>query len=173
MKTPATPVALVFLAASLPAGAATTVTMNEVDKSGVGDAIGEVTVRESDYGLVFSPDLEDLPPGLHGFHVHQKPSCKARSKDGEKKAAAAAGGHYAPEDADDHGAPWGDGHRGDLPALHVDDEGKADHPVLAPRLEMDDLEGRALVIHAGGDNYADQPEPLGGGGARIACGVVG
>ena len=23
----------------------------------------------------------------------------------------------------------------------------------------------------GGDNYADQPQPLGGGGGRIACGV--
>jgi Cu-Zn family superoxide dismutase len=28
------------------------------------------------------------------------------------------------------------------------------------------------MIHAGGDNYSDQPVPLGGGGARIACGVV-
>ena len=37
---------------------------------------------------------------------------------------------------------------------------------------MNDLYGRALVIHAGGDNYSDSPEPLGGGGARLACGVV-
>ena len=37
---------------------------------------------------------------------------------------------------------------------------------------MDDLEGRAVMIHAGGDNYSDQPKPLGGGGARVACGVV-
>jgi Cu-Zn family superoxide dismutase len=28
------------------------------------------------------------------------------------------------------------------------------------------------MIHAGGDNYADQPKPLGGGGERIACGVI-
>jgi Cu-Zn family superoxide dismutase len=27
-------------------------------------------------------------------------------------------------------------------------------------------------VHAGGDNYADEPQPLGGGGARTACGVV-
>ena len=25
---------------------------------------------------------------------------------------------------------------------------------------------------AGGDNHADHPAPLGGGGARVACGVV-
>jgi hypothetical protein len=28
------------------------------------------------------------------------------------------------------------------------------------------------MIHAGGDTYSDAPEPLGGGGPRIACGVV-
>jgi Cu-Zn family superoxide dismutase len=40
------------------------------------------------------------------------------------------------------------------------------------RLGVDDLRGHALMIHEGGDNYSDQPKPLGGGGARIACGVV-
>ena len=44
--------------------------------------------------------------------------------------------------------------------------------VVAPRLKVSDLAGHALVIHAGGDNYSDQPAPLGGGGARIACGVI-
>jgi Cu-Zn family superoxide dismutase len=28
------------------------------------------------------------------------------------------------------------------------------------------------MVHAGGDNYDDTPAPLGGGGARIACGIV-
>ena len=37
---------------------------------------------------------------------------------------------------------------------------------------MEDVSGRALMIHEGGDNYADEPKPLGGGGARIACGVI-
>jgi Cu-Zn family superoxide dismutase len=32
--------------------------------------------------------------------------------------------------------------------------------------------GNELVIHIGGDNYSDQPQPLGGGGARIACGAI-
>jgi len=34
------------------------------------------------------------------------------------------------------------------------------------------MRGRAFVIHEGGDNFSDQPKPLGGGGARIACGVL-
>lgn len=82
------------------------------------------------------------------------------------------GGHYAPDSSENHGPPWGEGHLGDLPALFVDGEGNAHHPVLAPRLEMDDLQGRSLMIHAGGDNYSDEPKPLGGGGERLACGVI-
>ena len=45
-------------------------------------------------------------------------------------------------------------------------------PVLAPRLKVSMLQGHALVVHEGGDNYSDLPLPLGGGGARFACGVV-
>ena len=46
--------------------------------------------------------------------------------------------------------------------------------LIAPRIKsLDALKGHALMIHAGGDNYADQPAPLGGGGARLACGVLG
>jgi hypothetical protein len=51
-------------------------------------------------------------------------------------------------------------------------DGKATLPVLAPRLKVADIKGKSLMIHAGGDNYSDAPAPLGGGGARVACGVV-
>jgi Cu-Zn family superoxide dismutase len=44
--------------------------------------------------------------------------------------------------------------------------------VLAPKLKVADLKGKSLMIHAGGDNYSDTPEVLGGGGARIACGAI-
>ena len=61
---------------------------------------------------------------------------------------------------------------GDLPALYVDPQGNATSPVLAPRLKMADLKRRSLMIHMAGDNYSDHPAPLGGGGARVACGVI-
>ena len=35
-----------------------------------------------------------------------------------------------------------------------------------------DFLGRSIMIHEGGDSYSDKPAPLGGGGARIACGVI-
>ena len=152
--------------------ASMSIPMHAVNADGVGERVGQVTVSESDHGLVFTPQLEGLDQGVHGFHVHQNASCEPAEKDGKMTAAAAAGGHYDPEKTGHHGTPWGDGHLGDLPSLYVDADGKATLPVLAPRLEMDDLEGRAVMIHAGGDNYSDQPKPLGGGGARVACGVV-
>lgn len=134
--------------------------------------IGDVTISESPYGLVFSPELRALPPGLHGFHLHQNASCASSEKDGVVTPVGAAGSHYDPDASGVHGTPWGDGHRGDLPPLYVDAEGSATQPVLAPRLKLADLPGRSLMVHAGGDNHADHPAPLGGGGARIACGVI-
>lgn len=146
--------------------------INAVDDNGIGAPAGQVIVTESKYGLIFKPVLSNLPIGLHGFHIHENPSCAPADKDGKKTAAMAAGGHLDPHKAGRHGAPWGDGHLGDLPALFVDDEGNAIQPLLAPRLKLADIKGRSLMIHAGGDNHADQPAAQGGGGARIFCGVI-
>lgn len=150
-----------------------TVQMNMVDENGTGKAVGQVVISETPYGVVFIPLLSGLPPGLHGFHVHENSSCESGEKDGKKVPALAAGGHYDPAGSKRHGVPWGDGHLGDLPGLYVDHAGNAGNPVLTPRLKLADLKNRSLMIHAGGDNHADHPAPLGGGGARLACGVIG
>ena len=166
---------VIALAAALLASnvwAGSEISMNMVDEKGVGTAIGSIAVADSKYGLVLTPALQGLPPGLHGFHLHQNPSCDAKEKDGKSVPALAAGGHLDPAGTNKHGEPWGEGHLGDLPPLYVDAAGKASQPVLAPRLKLADLAGRALMIHAGGDNHADHPAPLGGGGPRMACGVV-
>lgn len=149
------------------------VPMSAAEPGGAGADLGGIAVAESPHGLVFTPALEGLAPGLHGFHLHQNPDCSAGEKDGATVPALAAGGHLDPAGAGRHGTPWDDGHLGDLPPLFVAADGTATQPVLAPRLRsLDDLGGRALVIHAGGDNHADAPAPLGGGGARVACGVI-
>jgi Cu-Zn family superoxide dismutase len=154
------------------ASASAQVTINIVDERGVGAAIGSISTSDSRYGLVLTPSLHGLPPGLHGFHIHQNPSCDAKEKDGKWVPALAAGGHYDPAGSNKHGEPWGDGHLGDLPPLYVDSSGNASQPVLAPRLKVADLAGHSIMIHAGGDNHSDHPAPLGGGGARVACGVI-
>lgn len=165
-------ISVLLVAASLSASAQPPVTVHAVSEQGVGEEIGTIEISLSNYGMVFTPDLRGLSPGLHGFHLHRNPSCEPAEKDGKMVAALAAGGHYDPRLTGRHGAPWGMGHLGDLPPLFVDQDGAATQPVLAPRLKVEDLARRALVIHAGGDNHADDPAPLGGGGARVACGVL-
>jgi len=149
-----------------------TIRMFSINSQGAGEPIGTLTAENSPYGTVLHPDLEGLSPGLHGFHVHQNPSCDPAEKDGRTVAGLAAGGHYDPQNTGSHKGPYAQGHRGDLPALYFDPNGRADLPVLAPRIQISDLKGRALILHAGGDNYSDQPKALGGGGPRVACGIV-
>ena len=163
-----------LLAAAVPAFAAEiAVPLAMVDAHGIGPIAGTVQIVETAHGLAFHPALKGLAPGLHGFHVHEKPSCAPGEQNGVAVPALGAGGHLDPAATKKHGEPWGDGHLGDLPPLYVAVDGSATQPVLAPRLKLADLRGRSLVVHAGGDNHADHPAPLGGGGVRVACGVIG
>ena len=150
----------------------TVVEIRAAEPSGPGAVLGTVTITATPYGTLFTPSLSGLTPGIHGFHVHENPSCAPMDKDGKPVASLSAGGHYDPIKAGKHLGPYGDGHLGDLPPLYVDSQGKSTLPVLAPRLKITDVKGRSLMVHAGGDNFSDQPEPLGGGGARIGCGIV-
>lgn len=148
------------------------IVVKSVNNQGIGDSIGTVTFIETPKGLLIQPHLKNLSPGQHGFHIHENPSCEPDIKDGNATAALKAGGHLDPKHTGKHASPTGDGHLGDLPALVVSADGTATTALLAPRLNIDLIQNRTLMIHAGGDNYSDSPAPLGGGGARIACGVI-
>lgn len=127
--------------------------------------IGEILLQDTKNGLLITPTLQDLPPGIHGFHLHEYPNCAEHGM--------AAGGHYDPVQTQKHLGPYNDtGHQGDLPAIYSDEHGQATLPVLAPRLTVKNILRHSLVIHAGADNYQDSPKPLGGGGNRIACGSI-
>ena len=148
------------------------VTLQRIDANGIGESIGSVTAQDTDQGLVIYPNLAGLSPGEHGFHLHSTGSCEVgETAEGKAVAGLAAGGHWDPDETGQHLGPFGNGHRGDLSRLVVDGDGKTNTSVVAPRLSTADLKGKALIVHAGGDTYRDEP-PLGGGGARVACGVV-
>lgn len=142
------------------------------------DVLGTVRVIGLAEGVLLKPSIKGLRPGMHGFHVHENPSCdEDRSVDDydanpEPIAAADAGSHLDPGFTENHSGPYGEGHLGDLPNLYVNEDGLAEHPVYAPRLRMRDLKNRSLVIHANPDNYSDESEPNGGSGPRVACGVI-
>lgn len=136
-----------------------------VAEDGQGKSIGNIKLENSSCGVLLTPNLTDLPPGVHGFHIHVNPSCD--------KMGMAAGGHLDPASTGEHNGPYvKKGHLGDMPVLIVNQDGKATLPTLAPKFKLSDLKGHSIMIHAGGDNYSDTPEKLGGGGARIACGII-
>src|SRR3990167_1362107 len=126
--------------------------------------IGTIVAKKVSCGILFTPNLSKLSPGVHGFHIHKKPSCDNKGM--------AAGGHFDPHQTNQHQGPYQHGHSVDLPVLVVDQSGRATLPTLAPHLKFSQIKGHALMIHAGADNYSDQPEKLGGGGERIACGII-
>jgi Cu-Zn family superoxide dismutase len=166
--------ATTVMALAVPAAAQqATAEMHAVSAEGIGEEVGTVQLADSAEGLVIQTDLSGLPPGPHGLHLHSEGSCEpAQNDQGQMAAAMAAKGHYDPDSTGKHAGPEGEGHKGDLPVLEVAADGTAQVTLTATRLKLADAQGRALMIHAGGDNYSDEPKPLGGGGARIACGVI-
>lgn len=150
-----------------------TVDMYEALDSGNGASKGTITISQTPYGLLFTPNLTGLPANQHGFHIHENPDCSPGKQQDKIVPALAAGGHYDPLKSGKHLGPYTKGHLGDLPALVVNSDGTATYALLAPRLKsLDKIKGRSLMIHIGADNYADMPDKLGGGGARMICGII-
>lgn len=130
-----------------------------------GKSIGCVKADDTIYGVLFTPLLYHLSPGIHGFHVHQCASCAHQTP--------ASYDHLGMQGIELHNGPYkGNSHLGDLPVLIVNAKGKAELPVLAPRLKLMHIKGHTLMIDAGGDNYSDKPKIDGGGMYRIACGEI-
>lgn len=166
------------LAAALFATAASaedmTVKVYRTAEKGQGEMLGTIRFADGKDGLEIYPRLKGLPPGPHGFHIHENRSCAAKANpQGQMTLGLAAGGHYDPHKSGKHTGPHDKaGHLGDLPVLEVKPDGTVSGKIVAARLKVADIKKRSVMIHAGGDNYSDQPAALGGGGGRIACGVI-
>jgi Cu-Zn family superoxide dismutase len=128
--------------------------------------IGTVTFRDAPDGVLIDADLRDLPPGAHGFHVHERGVCDPPFE--------SAGVHLGSA-ASAHGFLGVRGpHAGDLPNLLVADDGRVSIELFARGLRFADLrdrDGSAVVVHARPDDHRSQP--AGDAGDRIACGVIG
>jgi Cu-Zn family superoxide dismutase len=148
------------------------VTLNAVTTAGVGEPVARAELVQAPEGLQIVIVASGVPAGPHGFHVHEIGNCGPKEKDGKLEAAGAAGGHYDPVHSGKHAGPGKGGHRGDLPLLSISSDGLQQRTAfVVPGLTLAEIRGRSLMIHAGGDTYSDEP-PMGGGGARIACGII-
>jgi Cu-Zn family superoxide dismutase len=130
-------------------------------------------------------DVDGLPPGFHGFHVHAIGVCEPDSANPTDPSMTgdflSAGGHLGAGESD-HGE-----HPGDLPTLYVGASGTGSLTVVLDALTFADLtddDGSAVMVHEARDNYANIPERYaadgpdemtlntGDAGGRIACGPV-
>jgi Cu-Zn family superoxide dismutase len=130
-------------------------------------AKGTVRLTELGDGSVrVEVDLTGVPPGVHGFHIHDKGEC---GPDG-----MAAGGHFNPANAQ-HGAPNAPSHHaGDFGNVTADANGNVktsfNTRAVTVSPSSSSAVGHAVILHANPDDLATQP--TGNAGGRIACGVV-
>jgi Cu-Zn family superoxide dismutase len=147
---------------------AATATANLTDSKGAN--VGTAKLKETSQGVSLALDVSNLPPGVHGFHIHAVGKC-------EPPGFTSAGGHFNPE-GKKHGWENPEGHHaGDLQNLTVNAQGKAKVKIVVPGVTLGDgpnslfqPQGTALVIHAAPDD--NKTDPAGNAGARIACGVI-
>ncbi len=102
----------------------------------------------------------DAPVGPHGFHIHENGNCEVGEPSNPFQAA---GQHWNPD-----GQPHGN-HAGDLPVL-FSNNGFASMRFFTSRFRVDDVVGRAVIIHENPDDYRTQP--AGAAGRRLACGLI-
>ncbi|WP_407666665.1 superoxide dismutase family protein [Microvirga roseola] len=165
----------VFLASAAPALAQQQPTSTPGDARAVfknrdGQTIGSATLINTPNGVLIRAEVSNLPPGPHGFHIHETGQCDASG------GFESAGGHYNP-DGQQHGYfIEGGPHAGDMPNQTVGQDGKMMAQVFNPNVSFEgdatlfDDDGSALVVHATADDYRSQPS--GAAGDRLACAVI-
>jgi len=102
----------------------------------------------------------ESPIGPHGFHIHEDGNCHV---DNPEDPFQHTGGHWNPTNQ-----PHGN-HAGDFPVL-FSNNGYARMSFFTNRFHVQDVIGRAVIIHLNPDDYRTQP--AGDSGKRIGCGVI-
>lgn len=127
-----------------------------------GEPHGFVTFLSEGQHAEIKVQVQGLPPGEHGLHLHAVGRC-------EGPAFQSAGPHWNPAGRKHGLANPGGAHMGDLMNLSVGADGKASG-TFHVGADMADADGTSLVIHAKPDDY--ETDPSGNSGDRIACAVL-
>lgn len=161
--------------------------IRQVDlKDPSGAVVGTLKITRNATWLAIVIDTHGLKPGFHGVHFHQVGKCEPNSMPpagGAPGDFLSAGGHLQVGDANAKPAS------GDLTSLLVRQDGEGSLETATDSVTFDDLKGRALIIHAGPDNFGNIPNrysqangtpgpdaetmATGDAGGRVACGVIG
>ena len=140
-------------------------------KNVAGDVVGWARFTEDANGILHvNVHVRGLTPGLHGAHIHAFASCGS--------AFADAKGHHSLV-GQVHGLDDPPGaHAGDLPNLVVNGAGWGHLNATSDRATVSagpvavfDVDGSALIIHAGEDDQ-EGTSATGNSGGRVACGII-
>ena len=153
--------------AEAPAASAMTVTLQGAPTDT--DFSGRVEVTPEGTGVRIVADVAGVDTdGKHGIHVHENGMCDHNGEGG--KHFTSAGGHFNPTGTEHACPPTDPRHAGDLGNIEV--SGGTGHLELSvSNLTVDQLNGKAIILHAGEDDCKTQP--TGNSGDRLACGVAG
>jgi Cu-Zn family superoxide dismutase len=128
---------------------------------------GKATLTETPDGVKVVLSVENVSPGDHGAHVHEKGDCSA--EDG-----SSAGGHFNPG-GHQHALPTGSPrHLGDLGNITVAEDGKGTIEIVATGANLkngdaNSFVGRSIIVHEKKD---DGGQPTGNAGGRIGCAEI-
>ena len=131
---------------------------------------GNATFTQANGEVTLKATINGLSEGEHAIHIHETGDCSA--EDG-----TSAGGHWNPTN-ERHGK-WGDAegyHKGDIGNFTVDANGvgmvefTTDEWCIGCGDPQKDIDGKALIIHDGVDDFTSQP--AGAAGTRVGCGII-
>lgn len=167
-----TPPSVTESPASAPAEAPATGTAMTVSLQGAPtdtDFTGRVEITPEGTGVRIVVDVAGVDTdGKHGIHVHENGLCDHEGEGGQHFTSA--GGHFNPTGTEHACPPTEPRHAGDLGNIEV--SGGTGHLELSVQnLTADQLNGKAIILHAGEDDCKTQP--TGNSGDRLACGVAG
>jgi Cu-Zn family superoxide dismutase len=158
--------------------------LRAVLRDAAGKRMGVVQLTGVRGGVLVSAEISGLSPGFHGYHVHANNDA-ANGNGCVPPAFTSADGHLALAGTT-HGA-----HAGDMPVLLAASSGRAVLSFVTDRFALADVAGRAIIVHAGSNNYGNIPvgpnmdqympnspaataatAATGNAGARVLCGVI-
>lgn len=147
-----------------------TITIDMLDNNG--EQVGTAVFEEStEGGVTLSLNLEGIPAGEYGMHIHEVGSATPPTFED-------AGSHFNPTDVE-HGINSETGpHVGDLPNLVVPEDGVVEEVIEVPNTTLqadgentlNSENGTSLIIHTEADDYESQP--TGEAGDRMLGGVI-
>ena len=138
-----------------------------------GKPVGTVTFQSINRGVLVEFDLNGLPPGAHGIHLHASGNCDPKTGFTSAGPVLGLGPVIRRHGFLAEGGPLA----GDLPNQFAGADGRLHAQTLANDFSLGngkrsifDRDGVAIIVDQRGDDFRSQP--MGEAGARIACGVV-